>query len=83
MTGKTTDIPGFGSFVHVTGTEEEISAQERLMKARAEFAINYCREKGWPAPGEPGFETMPLDRVLEIRKQPGWENPLGEEEIDD
>lgn len=82
MTSKTTTISNFGSFVHVTGTGEEISKQERVMRARAEFAAKYCREKGWPAPGEPGFETMPLDHVLEIQDQPEWLHPLGEGEVD-
>ena len=79
---KTITIPGLGSVLH-TGPPEEAEREERLLKARAEFVANYCREKGWPQLGEAGFEDLHLEHVLEIRDQPGWQNPLGEEENTD
>lgn len=59
------------------GTDEEAERHQKMINARHEFILAYCREKGWPVPGD---TVLPVAQILEIRKQPGWQNPLGEDE---
>lgn len=74
------NVPGFGPVFH-SGSPEEVEKHQRLVNARMEFTMNYCREKGWPVPGEPNFEErISIEQVLEVRAQPGWKFPLGEED---
>lgn len=77
---KELKIRGLGSVLH-TGTEEEFEEQKKLLNARVDFVAKYCQERGWPVPGEPGFEErITMEQVMEIRSQPGWKNPLEQED---
>lgn len=46
------------------------STDLQLARARGDFAREYCKQKGWT------FETMSAEQIMEIRSQPGWEQPL-------
>jgi hypothetical protein len=80
---KEVKIPGVGTVIH-PGTDEEADHHQKLLTARMEFVTEYCRKKGWPLPEDPGFETkISIEQVLEVRAQPGWQDPLGEGESAD
>ncbi len=73
---KEIKVPGAGTVLH-PGTDEEVAAHEKFLVARMEFTTRYCQEKGWPVPGEPNFEErISIEQIMEIRKQPGWKDPL-------
>jgi len=76
---KVVKIPGIGAVFH-PGTDDEVDKHQKLMNARMTFTMKYCRAMGWPVPGEPNFEErITIDQILEVRAQPGWKFPLGEE----
>lgn len=73
---KELKVPGLGTVIH-TGSDQEAEEHQNFLTARAEFVANYCREKGWPVPGDPGFEeAISFEQIMEIREQPGWKDPL-------
>ena len=58
-----------GGSVSVVGN---VSAeQEVFLKKRATFVETYCAEKGWPSE----ISKLTMKQILEIREQPGWQNP--------
>lgn len=61
---RITRIPDLG--ITVVGTNEE---QEKVLLARAAFVDKYCKERGWDK------NSLTIPQLLEVRKQPGWENP--------
>ncbi len=67
--------PGGGPDVIHTGTEAEAVKTEELLAARHEFIIKFCGEKGWPT--DP--TQLSIAQIMEVRKQPGWQKPLGED----
>lgn len=44
-------------------------AMADTLKLREAFVNNYLAERGWNA------DTMTIDQILELRSQPGWQNP--------
>lgn len=69
-TTKTLKLPGGGT-VLLSGSLEEITEQERVIFARHQFSVDYCRARGWPE----DVASLKLGQILEIRKQEGWKNP--------
>lgn len=66
------DIPR----VITAGTFEFMKTQfndSPLMMARAKFVEEYCAERKWVV------DNITMDQLIEIRAQPKWKNPLGEE----
>jgi hypothetical protein len=65
------DAPfGVGQIVHF-GTNEEAAEHERIINARADFALRYMKEKDW---GEDPTKIS-IEQLLEIRAQPEWKKP--------
>lgn len=46
--------------------------QKKILKAREEFAIKYCAEKGWGS----NISDITIDQIMEIRSQEGWKTPI-------
>ena len=63
-------LPGGAGTVVLTGNAEQNAETERLLLARHEFAMDYCKQRGWP---EDAAE-LTIDQILEIRAQPGWKD---------
>ena len=76
---KEVKLPGGDTVLH-TGTDEEAAQHQRMIDARHKFIVAYCREKGWSIPGEADFHELSMTQILEIRAQPGWKNPLNEDD---
>lgn len=62
--------PGGGPTVIHTGTDEEAAKLEALLEKRHRFVIAYSKEKGWPSLAT----ELSIKQILEIRKQPGWQD---------
>ena len=71
-------LPGGGVAFHL-GSEEDAEYAQKKIDARAKFVEEYCRKKGWPLPHEDSFAALDIDKILEIREQPGWKDPLNEQ----
>lgn len=68
---KTIELPGGAGTVVFTGTDAEAAEHERVLRARHEFAMGYCRSKGWPEDAA----QLSIEQILEVRAQEGWKNP--------
>lgn len=60
---------GTGPGVHVVSAMS--ADQQDLLQTRAAFAEKYCADNGWPS----DMGQLSIEQILEIRKQPGWQNP--------
>lgn len=58
-----------------TSPPEKAARAQALLDARYAFVQKFGAEKGWGT--DPTKFT--IDQILEMREQPGWKNPLGEE----
>ena len=56
-----------GKRIFVFGMTEE---ESNILQARGAFVEQYCQERNW------NVQELPLEKLLEIRRQPGWKNPL-------
>jgi hypothetical protein len=65
MTGERSNIRLPGGIVAVDVTKKEAD----ILTARVAFVEQYCREKGWD------MLKLTIDQLLEVRAQPGWQNP--------
>lgn len=67
-------LPGdLGRMLHL-GDDKSADRAERLIHARHEFTLAYMKEHGW---GE-DIGALSFKQILEIREQPGWDDPLKE-----
>ena len=57
-------LPGGITAVGVTYQQAEI------LTGRQAFVDKYCCDRGWD------MLNLTIEQVLEIRRQPGWKNPL-------
>jgi hypothetical protein len=64
------DLPGGGVALHL-GPKEEVPEMQRIINARYDFSITFCRSKGWSEE----LEELSIEQILEIRQQEGWKNP--------
>jgi hypothetical protein len=67
-------LPGGLGTAFFPGTEKQAAREQKLINARHEFTLAYMKEKGW---GEDPA-GLSIYQLLEIRAQPGWQDPLNE-----
>lgn len=58
--------------MHCVVEAESADEAARIVAARDRFWKAYAKERGWPL--DP--VKLSIDQILEIRKQPGWKDPL-------
>lgn len=51
----------------------DAARHQKVVDARHEFVVGYCKSKGWPT----DLEQLSWEQVMEIRAQPGWKNAAG------
>lgn len=64
-----------GATVVSTGTPEQSAYVQKLIDRRHAFVLSYCRSRGWPERAE----DLSIDQIMEIREQPGWQHPIGDD----
>jgi hypothetical protein len=52
-----------------TCAPEDVNKIKEIQARRHAFILEYCVRKGWPTI----LETLSMEQILEIRKQPGWQ----------
>lgn len=72
------DLPGGMTVLH-NGTKQEVDEHESALANRHNFSMRYAIEQGWLKEGE-GFESLSIEQIMEIRKQPEWKNAHGGDE---
>lgn len=50
-----------------TGTDKEAEHHQRMIDGRHAFIAAYCRERGWPVPGEANFQELSIDQIAVVK----------------
>lgn len=67
-------IPGTDHCAIHMGSAKEADRHEAIIRARHEFCLQWMKERGL---GE-NVEDLTFEQVLDIREEPGWQDPLRE-----